>query len=105
MIPLQIPLIPEQASEFATDVDNIVIILTALTVFFTVLVMTLLLVLAIRYRRGSKANRERVSHHNYALELGWSLPPLFIGLAMFVWSAQPYAKIFDPPKDAEEVFV
>ena len=99
------PLLPDQASTFAEQIDPIFWVLTALTVFFTVVVLFVLTVLAIRFRRGSKANRKNAAHHNLAVELAWSLPPLFLGLAVFAWSVKPYAEVYNPPKNAEEIFV
>lgn len=100
-----LPLVPQQASTFAEKVDEIGFVLTALTIFFSVLVMVLLVFFAVHYRRGSKANRKGAAHHNLIVELAWSLPPLFLGLGMFAWSVKPYAEVFNPPSDAEEIFV
>jgi cytochrome c oxidase subunit 2 len=99
------PLLPDQASTFAKQVDDIALVITLLTVFFTVAVMGMLVFLAIRYRRGSNVNRESSGSHNIYLEIGWTLPPLVLGLGMFAWSVKPYAEVFNPPPDAEEIFV
>ena len=96
---------PEQASTMAKPIDDIALAITGLAIFFTVAVFAVLLFLAIRYRRGSKVNRKKASHHNLILELAWSLPPLFLGLFIFAWSVIPYAQVFNPPKNAEEIFV
>jgi cytochrome c oxidase subunit 2 len=99
------PLVPDQASTFAKQVDDIFLALTSLTVFFTVLVFTLILVMAIRYRRGSNVNRANATDHNLLVEIAWSTPPLILGLIMFVWNVKPYAEAFIPPANAEEIFV
>jgi cytochrome c oxidase subunit II len=99
------PLVPDQASTFAKQVDDIFLALTSLTVFFTILVFVLIIVLSIRYRRGSNVNRANPVHHNLAVELAWSFPPLALGLFMFAWNVKPYAEAFNPPADAEEIFV
>jgi cytochrome c oxidase subunit 2 len=102
---MNFPFIPEQASTYAVKVDAIVFALTALTVLFTVLVLGFLAFLAIRYRRGSNVDRSHPVHTHHYLELAWSLPPLFLGLGVFVWAVGPYADVYNPPPGAEEIFV
>ena len=70
------PLVPEQASTYAYDVDLIFWLLTGLTVFFTVLVLSLLLFFAAHFRRGSKVSRKNPSYSDLRLELAWSIGPL-----------------------------
>jgi cytochrome c oxidase subunit 2 len=102
---MNFPLFPDQASTIAKPIDDIAIAITVLSIFFTLVVFAAVLFLAIRYRRGSSANRKNASHHNLWLELAWSLPPLFLGLFIFAWSVIPFAQVYNPPKNAEEIFV
>ncbi len=99
------PLWPEQASTFARDVDNISYVLIGLTVFFTVAVMAALIFFSLRYRRGAVVDRSNPIHSSHTLELAWSVPPLIIALGVFAWSVIPYASVYNPPKDADEVYV
>ena len=97
---------PEQASSIAAQSDALFFTLLALTLVFTLLVGCLITVLAIRYRRGNRVDRSKPAHHSTVLELSWSIGPLFLGLAVFVWAAKLFATIFGPaPKDAMEVFI
>lgn len=97
---------PEQASNFAVQSDALFFTLLFLGFVFTVLVGVLIFVLAIRYRRGHRVDRTRPMHHNTILELSWSLGPMFLALAVFVWSAKLFAAMFGPaPKNAVNVFV
>jgi len=102
---MNFPIWPEQASTFATEVDNIAYVLIGLTIFFTVAVMLALMFFAIRYRRGAKVDRSNPVHTSHTLELAWSVPPLIIALGVFAWSVVPYASVYNPPKDADEVYV
>lgn len=102
---MNFPFLPERASTFSDQVDAVGLVLTALTIFFTALVFSLLLFFAIRYRRGSKADRSRPQHHNLAMELTWSIIPLVLGLAVFVMAMIPYTQVYNPPANAEEIFV
>jgi cytochrome c oxidase subunit 2 len=76
-----------------------------LTIFFTTVVLSLLLFFAVRYRRGSKVNRARPVDEHLTLELTWSIIPLILGLAIFAWGARLYAQIYKPPANATEIFV
>lgn len=95
-----------QASTFARQFDDLFFVLVALSLFFTVLVVVMMLFFAIRYRRGSRVNRDRPVHHSRVLEMGLIGFLLIAGLGVFFWSARPYAEIYgDAPKDALEIFV
>lgn len=102
---MNFPIVPIQASNFAVEVDNIFLALTGLTFFFTILVLSLLLFLAVRYRRGSKYSRKGAPDEHLVLELSWSIGPLIIAIGMFLWAAKPFAEVYSPPANAEEVFV
>ncbi len=99
------PFLPDRASDFADKMDPVFYILLGLTVLFTVLVLSFIFVLALRYRRGQNVNRKNPRHHNALLEMTWSVIPLILGLGVFVMAAIPYASVYHPPKNAIEIFV
>src|SRR5688500_19964632 len=99
------PLRPDPASNFATEHDLLFGALSALTIFFTVVVMALVIFFALRYRVGSNVDRSRPQHENLKLEIGWSVIPLFLALVIFFWSARLFAQMRTPAKDATEIFV
>ena len=102
-----IPLFPDQASNFAPEIDWMFWVLTALTIFFSILVFVPILYFAAKYRVGSKADRRNVHHHNLKLELAWTLIPLAMGLPVFIWASKLYVDMYTPikSKDALEIFV
>ncbi len=102
---MNFPFLPERASTFSNQIDALGVVLTVLTIFFSALVMSLMLFFAIRYRRGSKVSRSKPQHHNIALELTWSVIPLVLGLTVFVMAMIPFTQIYNPPANAEEIFV
>lgn len=99
------PISPPQASDYAKLHDPLFYAITFLTIFFTVLVFTIVIVFAVRYREGSKASRANASHENLKVEIAWSLPPLFLGLLIFLWSTTVYVRWRTPPENPLEVFV
>ena len=70
------PFFPDRASTIAGRVDLVFFAATAITVFFTALICFLILFFAIRYRRGSKADRDNPVSHNTTLEVIWIGIPL-----------------------------
>ncbi|HVK06747.1 MAG TPA: cytochrome c oxidase subunit II [Armatimonadaceae bacterium] len=101
----ELPFRPVAASSYAEDVDRLFFVLVALTVFFTSAVGITVLALAARYRRGNKVDRSRPSSHNTLLELSWTIPPIFLGLGVFFWSAKIYTQAYAVPENAKEIFV
>lgn len=102
---MNFPLIPEQASTFAEDVDSIFWALTGLTIFFSALVLGIMLFFAVKYRRGAKVKRDASIHGDLRFELAWSIVPLILGCMVFAWSAKPYSTIWRPPANSMEIFV
>lgn len=99
------PIMPEQASDFAPEYDKLFWMTSALTIFFTLLVGVAIIVIAIRYRKGSKVNRKNPVNSHMALEITWSVIPLLMGLGIFFWAAKLFVDSRQPPKDAMDIFV
>lgn len=96
---------PDTASTFAEQYDWLFYTTTALTIFFTIIVCTLVLVFAVKYRRGQKINRANAPSHNLYLELSWSIIPLIMGLGIFAWASYLFVQTRQPPKDSMDVYV
>jgi cytochrome c oxidase subunit 2 len=99
------PVAPPQASTFAERHDALFYVITALTIFFTVVVMSCVFFFVVKYRKGSKANRDNIVHDSHKIEILWSLPPIVLGLVIFAWGAQLFIEMRTMPKDAMEIFV
>lgn len=99
------PLSPPTASNFAQEYDVLFYTLVALTLFFSAVVAIAVIFFAIRYRKGTKADRSRPMYENLFLELTWTIVPLVLGLIMFYFGTSLYVKMRTPPKNATEIFV
>lgn len=101
------PIFPEQASNFAQEMDLLYAVLVGLSVLFGLLVFVPLLYFVIKYRVGTKADRSNPPHHNLKLELAWSIIPLAMGLPVFVWAANLFVRMYTPIKveDSLEITV
>jgi len=102
---VNVPFLPERASNFANEYDALFYTLTALTIIFTAIVGGLVLFFSVRYRHGSKVNRAGAVESHLGAELTWTVIPLILGLVMFWWSARLFIRTRTIPKDAMEIFV
>jgi cytochrome c oxidase subunit 2 len=103
-------LIPEQASTFASNVDDLFLFLVALTAFFSILIAVAVVILSVKYRQRKNkplAAGEDTSHAPGAwiLEVTWTVIPFVIAMGVFFWSASIYFTLAKPPDNALEVFV
>src|SRR5688572_3104830 len=92
-------LLPEQASTMASRVDAVFWFITAVTVFFTLLIAVLVMYFAIRFRRRSEDYIPKPVVGSLPLELFWTIVPLVLAMGMFVWGAEVYFDIMRPPED------
>lgn len=100
-----LPIYPEQASTIARDFDLFLFVLLGLSMFFLGLIVLLVVFFSIRYRAGSRANRELSSPDNYKLEIFWTVVPTLLVLLLFGWSTKIYFNYFRVPENAQEIFV
>jgi cytochrome c oxidase subunit 2 len=105
MAPPAFPLAPERASSLAGEVDALFLFILGITGFFAAAIWVALLWFAIRYRRRSAADRPEAIHGSLALELTWTVVPLVLMAAMFVWGAKVFFHMNRPPDDAMTVTV
>jgi cytochrome c oxidase subunit 2 len=100
-------LFPESASTAAQHIDRLYLFLLVVAGFFTLLIFVLIVGFAIKYRRGSTANRTLVMPHArfWLLEVTWSLIPLGLTMIMFGWGAEVYFQLHQPPDDCLEINV
>ncbi len=96
---------PEQASNFAWEVDLFYYFLTALTVFFTVGVALAAFIFMIKYRRRSEGEIPEQIEGAMKLEIAWTVIPFLISMVIFAWGAKLYYQMYTAPGEALEIFV
>jgi cytochrome c oxidase subunit 2 len=101
----QVQLMPEQASVVAGQVDGLFWFITGVCVIFTVLIATLIIRYAVKYRRRPGDGTPRPIYGSLRLELVWTIIPAVIGLVIFFWGARVYFDVSRPPDDAMEIYV
>jgi cytochrome c oxidase subunit II len=99
------PLFPDQGSSLAGRVDAIFWSLVTFGLFFSVAICFLIIYFAIKYRRGSRADRTPSGGSSTTIEITWVLIPFLITIGLFVWAAVLYARQFEAPRDAFPIYV
>jgi cytochrome c oxidase subunit II len=100
-----IPIFPEQASTLAWQVDALYFYLIAITLFFTFLVVGVIVVFFIQYRERVKYATPTQIEGSTALEALWSVIPFVISMTIFVGGAVVYYNQYRMPDEAMEVYV
>ncbi|MGO8974782.1 MAG: cytochrome c oxidase subunit II transmembrane domain-containing protein [Steroidobacteraceae bacterium] len=98
------PFAPPDASSIAGDVDRLYYLLTGITVFFSVLIFSIIFYFMIKYRRRSEDEVAPETHTSMALELTWTIIPSLICVVLFVWASALYVQESRPPASATEIF-
>ena len=96
---------PDLASTFALQVDLLYFLLVGLSVLFTVGVVIVLAVFAIKYRRRSDDDRPHPVHGSIPLEVAWSIIPLFMAIGVFTLGAEVYYRMYRSPTNAIDIYV
>jgi cytochrome c oxidase subunit 2 len=100
-----LPLFPTQASTVAPGVDALFLSIAAVALVFTVLIFTLVIVFAVRYRRRSEAATGARVVPALWVEAVWIAVPFVLCMGMFAWGARLYFVQRRPPADSLDVYV
>ena len=98
-------MVPESASTFSWKVDALYFYLSGVTLFFSLLIGTVLIFFVIRYRRRTPYEIPRPIAGSHKLETIWTVIPFVIAMTMFAWGARVYFDQYKPPDNAIEVYV
>jgi cytochrome c oxidase subunit 2 len=93
------------ASEQGHVVDNLFTALVLISVFFFALIVGLMTLFVLRYRRRAGVGPGKSPSHNTTLELVWSGIPVLIVAAVFYFGFTGYMELRTPPRDAYEIEV
>jgi cytochrome c oxidase subunit 2 len=104
------PLFPDKASALAARVDTFFFVWLTLAGIIALSIACVIVFFSIKYRQGSAADRDLAAgpgqeRRQRRIELAWTLTPLAIFLAMFVWAARLYYEHANAPDDALEIYV
>ena len=99
-----VQLLGPAASTLAHRTDTLMLAMVLLCGFVAAVLCMLVVVFAVRYRRGSRADRTPPREIK-GLEIAWAGIPLLIFLGVFAWAARDFIALYQPPRDALPVTV
>jgi len=93
------------ASANAPEVDHLIWSLLGISIAVLALVFGLMLLYMFKYRAGSKIERGALAKKSWRLESAWTAATLLAFFGLFVWGADLYIRLFQPPPEALRVYV
>ena len=100
-----VPIWPDRASAYAGQIDFLFIALLIIAFLTTGLVIFLLAFFAAKYRHGSNADRSGTTVKTWRWEVGWTTASLLIFVALAIWGAHMFLRLYEPPSDALQIFI
>lgn len=99
--------VPQSASTTAPSTDGVLAYINFVTVFFTVLILALMIYFVIRYRKRhpDEPDPENVATHSTTLELTWTVIPTCIVLVMFALGFRDFLGLAVAPPNAYRIDV
>jgi cytochrome c oxidase subunit 2 len=97
---------PLDASVTAHAIDWLYDFLYWTSVISTIVIVGAMAYFVFKYKAKSRSANEvpeKSSDHSTALEVTWSVLPMFVLVAIFVWGFQGYIDLRTPPKGAMEI--
>ena len=99
-----VPVFPDQASTFATDVDALYFFIFAVSAFFATVVAVSVVYFGVRYHRSRDRQTGARIEGSLPLELLWSVIPTVIAMVMFGWGASVFYHLRRPPDEAMQIY-
>ncbi len=93
------------ASNFAPEVDHILICLLVISSAILLLVFGLMWTFMIKYRAGSPIDRGAIAERTWRFEIAWTTATFFVFIGLFYWGADVYLRMYQPPPDAMKISV
>jgi cytochrome c oxidase subunit 2 len=93
------------ASSFAPEVDALIAALVGISLAVLALVFGLIWLYVIRYRASNDIDRGAVGQKSWRMETAWTTATLLAFFGLFLWGADLYVRLFQPPNDALKIYV
>src|SRR5688572_4913361 len=97
---------PKSASVTSEHVDWIWDFMVWMSVISAILILGAMIYFCFKYQAKSRAANEYAEEstdHNTTLEVVWSVIPLFVVIALFVWGFQGFVELRSPPANSFEI--
>jgi cytochrome c oxidase subunit 2 len=97
--------LPDPASTSAAEVDRVFHLVLNISVFFFALIVFLMVLFVIRYRRRKDQDAEAAPSHSTWLEVTWTIVPLVLVVIIFWQGFRVFLDLATPPANAYEILV
>lgn len=97
--------LPVEASTTAGDIDLLFWFISAVSLFFFVLITGMIAFFLLKYRRRSEDEITPHITHNFKLEVIWSVLPLFLVIGIFFWGFRGWIRANVAPGESIEIQV
>ncbi|HEX4260126.1 MAG TPA: cytochrome c oxidase subunit II [Acetobacteraceae bacterium] len=94
-----------EASANAPEVDALMLALLVISGAVLALVFGLMLLYMVKYRAGSGIDRGAIAQKTWRMETAWTAATLVIFFGLFIWGADLYVRMFQPPADALKIYI
>lgn len=96
---------PEEASTTAGHVDWVFDLILYISLFFFLLIVGLMVLFVIRYRRRKGVDPQASPTHHTGLEITWTAIPIILVAVIFYFGFVNYMNMVTPPGNAYEINV
>ena len=94
-----------RASANAAEVDYLILALLLASCLVLALVFGLVLIYASKYRADARVDRGKPGQKTWRLEISWTIATFVVFFGLFLWGADLYIRLFQPPRDALQIYV
>jgi cytochrome c oxidase subunit II len=94
-----------QATVDAREVDGLILALTLTSLVVLALVFGLMARYMVKYRADSPIDRGNPPQKTWRLEISWTIATLAVFFGLFLWGADLYVRLFQPPANALQIYV
>ncbi len=94
-----------EASTSAPEIDYLILALVLISCAVLALVFGLMLLYLFKYRAGSDIDRGALAEKTWRLETAWTVATLLAFFGLFLWGANLYVRLFQPPADALKIYI
>jgi cytochrome c oxidase subunit 2 len=88
------------ASSSGIEIDHLFWALLGISAAVLALVFGLMALYVVRYRAGSPVDRGALAKKSWRFEIAWTGATLLVFLGLFVWGADLYVRLYQPPGGA-----
>jgi len=96
---------PAAASQFANEMDRLFAALLLIAALATVSLFAMTIYFITKYHKSRDVDRSAPHERSWHFEIGWITATLVIFVGLAVWGADLFVRQYEPPRNAQEIYV